>query len=337
MGDKNSWSRNNQKPLKIISVSILCIAAILTLALIPINIFCVNFPEWVTVLLSILFCGGLVAYLIFFQTKLVTKIILPIVFGLAAVLCSFIPYLLPYWNSYVFKDYTGVIRNYDEVISYKTAEKDLRALKKHLERTHPMFMDGLTDEVENAFHLSLDRLKNRDTITVNDLRREIQTILHLMGDAHTSTYNSTYPHDAYLNAIPKKNSEGYYVEGINGKPVREIFEDAKPYSCYETEDGIIIDLGSLATLDFLGYSAPFTYTWSNGEIVIEETYTANDFVDWEAFMKIRDAYFTPDEAKNFVYYDIDEEKNLAILTLTACNYQQVYIDCVSQMFAEVKR
>lgn len=71
-----------------------------------------------------------------------------------------------------------------------------------------MFMDGLTDEVENAFHLSLDRLKNRDTITVNDLRREIQTILHLMGDAHTSTYNSTYPHDAYLNAIPKKNSEG---------------------------------------------------------------------------------------------------------------------------------
>lgn len=54
-------------------------------------------------------------------------------------------------------------------------------------------------------------------------------------------------------------------------------------------------------------------------------------------MKIRDAYFTPDEAKNFVYYDIDEEKNLAILTLTACNYQQVYIDCVSQMFAEVKQ
>lgn len=153
---------------------------------------------------SILFCGGLVAYLIFFQTKLVTKIILPICFpGLAAVLCSFIPYLLPYWNSYVFKDYTGVIRNYDEVISYKTAEKDLRALKKHLERTHPMFMDGLTDEVENAFHLSLDRLKNRDTITVNDLRREIQTILHLMGDAHTSTYNSILS----PRCLPKRHPE----------------------------------------------------------------------------------------------------------------------------------
>ena len=51
------------------------------------------------------------------------------------------------------------------------------------------------------------------------------------------------------------------------------------------EDWISIDLASLATLDFLGYSEPFTYEWSDGERVIQETYTADDFVDWETFVE----------------------------------------------------
>lgn len=83
--------KNNRKVIKITSMSILGLLAGLTFALIPINIFCVNFPEWVTVLLSVFFCGGLVAYLIVFKTKLVTKIILPTVFGLVAIICSFLP------------------------------------------------------------------------------------------------------------------------------------------------------------------------------------------------------------------------------------------------------
>ncbi|MDE6273701.1 MAG: hypothetical protein K2L87_01470, partial [Clostridiales bacterium] len=129
----------NQKMIKIISISVLGLLAVLTFALIPINIFCANFPEWVTVLLSVLFCGGLVAYLICFKTKLVTKIILPIVFGFVAIICSFLPYMIPYWNSYAFKSYNGTMLSYDAVISYEAAEEDFRALKAHLERTHPMF------------------------------------------------------------------------------------------------------------------------------------------------------------------------------------------------------
>lgn len=98
--------------------------------------------------------------------------------------------------------------------------------------------------------------------------------------------------------------------------------------CYETEVWINVDLGSLATLDFLGYSEPFIYKWSNGENTIEQTYTTDDFVSWNEFVEIRNEYFVPSEPKDFVYYNIEEEKSLAVLTLTECDYNQTYIDCV---------
>ncbi len=331
-----TWIENHRKAIKIIGMSVLCLLAVLTFALIPINIFCANFPEWVTVLLSVFFCGGLVAYLIIFKTKLVTKIIMPIVFGFVAIICSFLPYMIPYWNSYVFKSYNGIMLNYDAVISYKAAKEDFNALKNHLERKHPMFKNGLTEEVKTAYNASLKRLQDKDNITVNDLRREIQSVLHLMGDAHTSTYNSGIG-DTYLKAIPQKYSQDYDIAKINGKSVEQIFKDAEPYYCYETEAGINIDLGSLATLDFLDYSEPFIYEWSNGENTIEETYTANDFVSWDEFVEIRNQYYAPSEPKDFVYYDIDEQKSLAVLTLTQCNYNQTYIDFVKTMFTEVKQ
>lgn len=336
MIDIKTWLENNRKIIKIVSLSVISLLAILTLALIPINIFCVNFPEWIIILLSVFFCGGLVTYLSFFKTKLVTKIILPIVFAIVAVGCSLFVYAFPYWNSYAFKEYDGVWLNYDEVITYKAAEEDINELKHYIKRTHPMFKNGLSEEVKNAFTMSLNRLKNEDKITVNDLRREIQTVLHLMGDAHTTTYNN-YPNDAYLKVIPQKNFDGYSITAINGKSVKQIIDDVKPYYCYETEDWINVDLGSLATLDFLGYSEPFAYTWSNDENTVEEIYTANDFVGWDDFVEIRNQYYTSSEPKEFVYYDIDEQKSLAVLTLTQCTYNQTYIDCVKEMFAEVKQ
>ncbi len=331
-----TWLENNRKIIKIVSLLVISVLAILTFALIPINIFCINFPEWIVVLLSVLFCSGLVSYFIFFKTKLVTKIILPIVFAIVATGCSLFVYAFPYWNSYAFKEYDGVWLNYDEVITYKAAEEDINELKRYLKRTHPMFKNGLSQEVENEFSMSLNRLKSENKITVNDLRREIQTVLHLMGDAHTTTYNN-YPNDAYLKVIPQKNFDGYSITAINGKSVKQIIDDVKPYYCYETEDWINVDLGSLATLDFLGYSEPFTYTWSNGENTIEQTYTADDFVSWNDFVEIRNGYYVPSEPKEFVYYDIDEQKSLAVLTLTQCTYNQTYINCVKEMFAEVKQ
>lgn len=320
---------------KTISFVILCCTMALTFALIPVNIFCVNFPEWIMIFASMLCCCGLVAYLTAFKTKTATKIILPLVVGLTAIICSFAPYLIPYWNSFSFKDYSGTVLNYDEVISYEAAADDLHALTNHLKKVHPMFGDGLTADVESAYLQALERLKTSDAITVNDLRREIQTILHPMHDAHTSTYNN-YPNDRYLKMFPQKSAEGCYVLSINGKDVGQIFEDAKPYACYETEDWISIDLGSLASLDFYGYHAPFSFEWTDGENMISEIYSEEDFVSWSEFLEIRDEYvYGDDKPQKFVSYEIDKEKSLAILTLAQCNYNQMYIDCVRSMFVEI--
>lgn len=326
---------NKRTFTKIISFIILCFALVLTFALIPINIFCVNFQEWIMVFFSVLCCCGLIIYLTVFKTKTVTKIVLPLFFGLAVIVCSFAPYIIPYWNSFTFKNYNGAVLNYNEVISYEAAVDDLNTLMNHLKKVHPMFRDGLTEDVKSAYLQALERLKTADTITVNNLRREIQSVLHPMYDAHTSTYNN-YPDDKYLKAFPQKNDEGYRVASINGKSVGQIFEDAKQYACYETEDWISIDLASLAALDFYGFHSPFSFEWTDGENMISETYSQEDFVSWNEFLEIRNQYaHGDDKPQEFVSYEIDEEKSLAILTLAQCNYNQTYIDCVRSMFVEV--
>lgn len=334
--------KNRRSFNKAISLVMLCCAVALTFALIPVNIFCMNFPEWIMILLSALCCCGLVVYLAVFRTGTVAKIVLPLVFGLSAVVCSAAPYLIPYWNSFTFKDYNGTVLNYDEVITYEAAAEDMDALMNHLKKVHPMFADGLTEDVKTAYLQALERLETADIITVNDLRREVQSVLHLMHDAHTSTYNN-YPNDRYLKAFPQKSEAGYSVISINGKSVRQIFEEAKPYVCYETEDWISIDLGSLASLAFYGYHAPFSFEWTDGENVISEVYSEEDFVSWEEFVEIRNSYdhdsmssyYGDDMPQEFVSYEIDEERSLAVLTLTQCNYNQIYMDCVRAMFVEI--
>lgn len=328
-----------EKGLKIRCIVALCGMLVLTLCLIPANIFLVNFPGWVMGVLCILLCCCLAAYFLRFKTGKAAKIILPVIFAGVSLVCSFAPSLIPYWNSYTFKGYNGSILNYDQWISGTAAADDLKILKYYLEKLHPMFQGGLTDEVKTVYERVLEKLAGTERITVNDFRKEIQTVLHPIGDAHTTTYNN-FPGDKYLKTAPQKQSAGYGIRSVNGKTVKQIIEEAKPYFCYETEDWINIDLGSLASLEFYGFSAPFVFEWSRNGDVITESCTEEDFVSWEEYLEIREQYSPAGEtegSENFVFYKIDEEKSLAVLTLTQCIYNQVYIDCVKEMFTQVRQ
>ena len=90
-------------------------------------------------------------------------------------------------------------------------------------------------------------------------------------------------------------------------------------------------------MDFYGFSAPFTYEWSRDGDVITESCTEEDFVTWDEYQEIYELYSSGEESGEFVSYEIDEGKSLAVLTLTQCRYNQTYIDCVREMFTEVKR
>ncbi|MBD5481002.1 MAG: hypothetical protein HDR15_00500 [Lachnospiraceae bacterium] len=328
---------------KILCFSAHMVLLVLTFLLLPLNLFVVNFPEWIVVL-----CGGaalalLIFYLIVFRTKLVTKILLPVLSVAIVALCVLVTYCCPYWNSYSFKQVDTVWLNFDENVTYEQAAEDLAAAMRHLAHVHPMFRNGLTPEIQERYDASLGRLKEMEAITVNDLRRELQTVLNPIHDAHTTTYNS-WPDDRYLADIPMKRWEGYTVYSVNGRTTEEIVEAAAPYYSYETKDWITVDVGSLAALSFCGYEEPFTFVWKNEEgDMITETYTAENFVteeSYDALFEFYEQYYgdvpVAETESPFVFYEIDEERSLAILTLSACNYNEEYIRCVREMFQEVK-
>lgn len=313
---------------------------IFALALIPLDLFVVSVPSFLPVLLSVAGLAGLAVCLILSRTRLVTKILLPVLCTVLAVVCSAAPYCIPYWNSYSLKAYNGPEMNYDEELSLKEALEDLGAVRKYLKRVHPMYLHGLTDEFEQNYAAAEARLRGMEKITVNDLRREIQLVLHPMSDAHTTTYNS-YPGDRYLRVAPQRMSEGYSLLTVNGRTAEELREAAKPYFCYESEDWISVDCGSFASLEFYGLDQfPMTFVWENGD---GETATdvceRSDFVPLSEYLELRDRYVSvsgEDRGQSFVSYRLDEEHSLAVLTLTQCNYNAEYIDCVRRMFTEVK-
>ena len=317
---------------------------ILTFLLIPLNLFVVNFPAWIVVLCGVLALACMTVYLILFRTKLVTKIVLPLFAVLVTGFSSVLAYCCPYWDSYSFKSVDTVWLNFDEELTFEQAEEDLLAAMRHLEQVHPMFRDGLTQEIKERYDASLASLRQMQTITVNDLRRAVQIILHPMHDAHTTTYNS-WPEDRYLMDLLEKRRLGYGVYSINGRTVGEIITAAAPYYCYESEAWINVDLASLASLRFYEYEEPFTYVWENeaGDCVTEH-YTAADFVTWEEFEAMSQFYDgdvaeePPSEEMEepFVYYEIDVEHSLAVLTLKECNYNDEYRQCVHEMFQEVR-
>ncbi len=307
--------------------------------LILFNLFFINFPQWIVWYVGILSIIQNILYQLLFKTKWITKIILPVIFTIIAVFASLFVYCFPYWNSSSFKILERTPLNYDDTISYKQAADDLETAMYYLEKTHPMFQDGLSAIIEERYANALKRLEQMQTITVNDLRREIQVVINPMHDAHTTTYNN-FPRNKYLKDAYQKGEEGYVFYSLNGYTSSEIIEAAKPYYSYESENWISVNYSNLSSLEFYGYVAPYTFEWkdANGNIVTQ-TYTLDDFVSLEEYEEFIKSYFElPDEEEEtpFVYYEIDEEKSVAILTLTQCEYNGVYRNCVKKMFQEVK-
>lgn len=320
------------------------IANILTLVLmglfIVFNLFLINFPQWIVVYFGVLSIIQNILYQILFKTKWITKIVLPVIFTAITAFISLFTYCLPYWNSFSFKIYERTPLNYNEIISYKQAAGDVKAAMYYLEKTHPMFQDGLSAMIEERYADSLKRLEQMQTITVNDLRREIQVIINPMHDAHTTTYSQS-PRNKYLKDAYQKGKEGYTFYSLNGYTSSEIIEAAKPYYSYESENWISISYVSLALLEFYGYFAPYTFEWKDADgNIYTQIYTLDDFVSLEEYEEFVKSYSeSPDEEEEeppFVYYEIDEEKSVAILTLTQCKYNREYRSCVKEMFQEVK-
>ncbi|HBU12463.1 MAG TPA: hypothetical protein DEB31_06970 [Clostridiales bacterium] len=221
-----------------------CVAAdILGIAIVPINLFLFSIPEYSTIIISVLIIAAMVCFFIKHKGRAVSKTILSILAVVCVMFTLFGAYCNPYWNSLLFKDYEYALES-GETLSLQQAKADLDYVRHYLQKDHPLYIDGMPEEMRQAFDRAADELGSSGAITVSSLEKTIQGVLAPLDDAHTA--------------------------------------------CWRYEE--------VAAAGESGGTAP----------------------------------------QSFVYYEIDADKNLAVLTLHNCWFNEEYRDCLQAMFTEVK-
>lgn len=322
----------------VIPVILLILEALLT----TINRRVAEFPEWVVIISALVLIAVNIYLWIKGRGKKLGKILIAVASTIVILYNTYQAYFSPYWNSYSYRQ-TGYVEGYDEVISYEDALEDLNYVMQYVRKCHPVYLeedDTKAQTLEASYHEAVQHLETADVITVNTLMQEMQMMLSSLGDGHTFT-GGTYENDRYLLDSAYFASEGYEIVAVNGISTEELFQEKSDLYCYEIEgwgmERMQGHLKKLSGLAFLGIdSSKLTYSWENqaGE-VIERTYTTDDFVPIEEYRQENEKYFS-DDSEEFVYYEIDSERSLAVLTLQECNYNQEYMDCLEEMFTEVK-
>lgn len=324
----------SQKKQKILFRAVFAIVAGLCVALPIIGTFAVSMSEWLAVLPLIpLFILSVILPKMLANGKAQKKvaIALPTVAVLISLISLLGVFCNPYFGSVTFRNRAQA--EYTKTVTADEAAKDLKTVWKILNKRHPLFIDGAPDGFEDAYNAALLEIESCDSMTVNELRRVISEFLAPLHDAHTSI-SQRYSDDRYL----VNDWGGMRFVSINGITREELRERAKSCSSYEVEEWISIDVGRLSTLDFYGIDFPITFELSDesGNIVTK-TYTEDDYITYDKYLELisqnADSAVTEEP---FVYYDIDAERSLAVLTLNSCIYSNEYKSILRNMFGEVK-
>ncbi len=317
-------------------------AALLCILIIPLNLFFLQMPEWISVL-SACAAGGAVFCLWFkLRGRFFLKTTLSVFSLLAMVTGLFGSYCNPYWNSVLFQRNYGYTKAYDTVLTYRQAKRDLDYAFKYLSKLHPAFYTEPPRELETQYEQAVRRLQEAERIDVTLLAAEVEGIFSLLHDAHTDiALNYENPH--YMKYIGVHNREGDILTAVNGMPIREMLTRYSDKISYETDTWGVRRLCNYVStregLAYLGISAEngvrYTYQTKNGDFT-ERYAAASDFLTWEEYAAYHS--ITEDAGQNrFVSFEIDEEHNLAVLTLTSCENNDEYRQCLQELFTEVKR
>lgn len=326
------------------------IIAILAVGLIAIDLCFAPVPKWIG-LISMIALLVLVVLEWRKGKRLWGKILFSVVNVLVLLVVFVGTYCNPYRNSISMRVHPNYnCREYGTVLTYKEAKADLDEAMSHLKNVHPMFLHGLTDEVQERYDLALAYLQEDDSISVNDLSREIEMIFSGLGDGHTFV-SAYYPEYHYLKYIYGHSLAGDELVAVNGFSLEEILEDNSDYFSYESKEyglgKVEVYLQSLEDLDYLGFDADgITYTYRDSEgNLFEESYGEADFLTEEEYWEYNDPdrlreqesdEGSSDDGYEFVEYEVMEAENLAVLTLYSCDYNETYRECLEQMFREVK-
>lgn len=331
---------NRRYRLLIIAILLLDIIAI---GLIPINLFWFNMQEYITVIISA--AVFLLNVLLWFQhkPKKTVKTVISLFSIAAALFTLFGAYCNPYWNSLSFRsNYTFYVRDDNLTLTGKEALADFDYAMKYLQKLHPALYHGMPEEVEAQYTLSRQRLESCETVDLCTLAQEIESVFALLGDAHTHA-SANYGEQHFLKYIDSHNRAGDILTKINGMTMEELFQNNSHLISYEAESwGItwVYDyVSSVEGLRYLGINVEdgveFTYEGEKGQ-ESSYTYTKDDFVTYGEYVEFNRIESSSQEQTSFVYYEIDVEHNVAVLTLNSCNNNAEYRECLRNMFQEIK-
>ncbi|WP_139243388.1 S41 family peptidase [Anaerocolumna xylanovorans] len=314
---------------------------VLSIGLILFDLLVASVPAWVVGCNIALTVINLVFFYLKANAKRGGKILITAITLLTVCFSLFGLYCNPYWNSYNFRANSST-EDYNREISYKQAKEDIDYMLKYIKKDHPLFRKNAPDNFTAAYEKAVSELKSSSHITVSMLWQKTQSILSTLGDGHTCAYaNYKTPH--YLKYRAELKAGNYDLTKVNGISMEKLFQEKNSLFSYEAEslgkEMLKIRLLSLEGLDFLGIPISdgivFTYKNDNGNTV-EKTCYAKDFLTYGEYIKYNNIKDDNKTKENFVSYSIEEDKSLALLTLTACNYNKQYRDCLNKMFSEVK-
>lgn len=325
---------------------------LLALVLIPVNLYLIAMPEWISLLFDVVAAGFLIVFFLKGRGKWLSKSILSILLILTIGISLFGTYCNPYWNSCNFRGFP-YSEAYDTVLTYEQAKADLDYCLHYIKKDHPLFIQGVPAEVQQRYDQAIRELQQAEKIDVTLVWQKCQNILSVLEDGHTCSYpNSNYGDEHYLKYIKARNDAEDTLVAVNGMELGQLLEEKSDLYCYEVDSWGILQLKSeLSTLEglrFLGIPVEegISYTYESPEGVRDTvTYYESDFVTYEEYVELNQigetTGSTEDDTENepdsFVSYQIDSERSLAILTLTECNYNNEYCNCLRDMFTEVKK
>ena len=323
---------------KVGAVFVIFLLNMLLLGIIAVNIFLIwkDFPQWIMILAAVLEIAVVLLIARKAFSKKAAKIIPVIISSFFAVLCVLLAYACPYWNSDGYKLSEGPVLYYENSdLTKKEALDDLEEVMDYLKKYHILFVDGLTPEVQAKYEEVRTDLESKDTVSRIELIRGVRSILHEIGDAHTSFYmwNSMLLSDG-----PEMKSKGYSLYSVNGITEEKMKELVEPYYSYETTRHISVDMESLFYYDLCEVEEPYEVVWKNEDGDEEShTYNRDDFINADEYYDLLDKYMPSDNSNDdYVYYEIDEEKSVAILTLKHCWISEHYREVLREMFTEIK-
>ena len=321
---------------KVGTVVAIIIINLLLFGIIPLNILLIwkDFPQWIMILASAVDIAVVLLIAKKAFSGKVAKIIAVSITSVFAVLCVLLSYACPFWNSDVFKSDRPILYYENSGLTKKEALGDLEEVMDYLRKYHISFADGLTPEVQTKYEEVRADFESKDTVKRIEFVRGVRSILHEIYDGHTS-FDTWDP--MLISDGPEMKGKGYSIYSVNGLTEEQMKKLAEPYYSYETPRHISVNMESLFYLDLCGVEAPFEVIWRNKDGDEESrTYSRNDFINVDDYYDLQDKYIKSDNNTDYVYYETDEEKSLAILTLKHCWISDHYRDVIRKMFTEIK-